>query len=128
MLASSVLTCIMFHALLRQAEKIPSHNLRGVSFSWTKLEQNLFFKKEGKIYEIKHCASIGLLDWILIQLCKTQSRKWILMQILMLCSLLSNCSKKQNGLNKIEFFAISSLFILRTRKIQYFLASFSAHS
>ena len=26
----SVLTCIMFHALLRQGEKIPSHNLRGM--------------------------------------------------------------------------------------------------
>ena len=33
-----------------------------LSLSWTKLEKNLFFKKEGKIYEIKHCASIGLQD------------------------------------------------------------------
>ena len=52
----------MFHALLRQGEKILSHNLRDLSLSCTKLEKNLFFEKEGKIYEIKHCASIGLQD------------------------------------------------------------------
>ena len=51
----------MFHALLRQGEKIPSHNLRDLSLSCTKLEKNLFFEKEGK-NEIKHCASIGLQD------------------------------------------------------------------
>lgn len=53
----------MFHALLRQGEKIPSHNLRGMYPSLRpNLKRTCFLKKEGKIYEVKHCASIGLQD------------------------------------------------------------------